>query len=63
MGFEPKPIRIVVVNSSVQPGRLSLRLDDDPDLSGTALKDALSKAGLKPGDVVELRYVGERPGQ
>ena len=49
-----KPIRVVVVESTTRPGRLSLRAKlGDPTATPWLL--ALTESGAKPGDVLELR--------
>lgn len=58
-----KPIRCVVIASTMRPGLLSLRLADKPDESGTAIKRALAAAGFRPGDVVAIAPAEEAPSQ
>lgn len=54
----PKPLRLVIVESSSEPGFLSVRMaDGDGALSTIAFKAALVVAGYEPGDVVELHKV------
>ena len=56
MGDAMKPIRMVVIESTSRPGRLSLRAKIG-DATATAIFVALTESGAKPGDVLELRQV------
>lgn len=53
------PLRLVVTQSTLAPGLLSLRLADKADESGTMIKRALVAGGYKPGDIVTLELVDE----
>ena len=51
-----KPIRIVVVESTMRPGELSIRAKEG-DATATPIFRALNASGAKVGDVLELRLV------
>lgn len=48
----PLTTQAVVIRSTIQPGKLSLR-----GLSGESMRDVIEKAGFAAGDVIEVRLV------